>query len=70
MVLYKGSPVFYQGKPILEHEYFDWLMEKLLEANDLSRQGADVAWLHFAIVPRSRTRNPVVRSVIRIDSEL
>lgn len=32
--------MFYQRKPILEHEYSDRLMEKLLEANDqdLNRQ--------------------------------
>ena len=37
---------------------------------DLSRQGADVAWLHSEIVPGSGIRNPAVRSVIRLDSEL
>jgi hypothetical protein len=37
MVLYKGAPVMYQGKPVVEHEFSDRLMEKLLEANDPDR---------------------------------
>jgi hypothetical protein len=37
MVLYKGAPVMYQSKPVVEHEFSDRLMEKLLEANDPDR---------------------------------
>ena len=32
LVLYKGQPVFYRGEPIVEHEYSDHLLIKLLEA--------------------------------------
>src|SRR5579864_1971063 len=34
MVLYKGEPVIYRGKPVVEHLYSDRLMIKLLEAKD------------------------------------
>jgi hypothetical protein len=37
MVLYKGQPVIHRGKPVVEHEFSDRLMEKLLEANDPDR---------------------------------
>jgi hypothetical protein len=34
LVLYKGQPVFFRGEPIVEHEYSDHLLIKLLEAGD------------------------------------
>jgi hypothetical protein len=36
-VLYKGEPVNYRGKPVVEHLYSDRLMIKLLEAGDPDR---------------------------------
>ncbi len=37
IVLYKGKPVYVNGKPLMEHQYSDQLLIQLLKANDPER---------------------------------